>query len=406
MGDNRYNPNQEDSGSYLTQDDLRGGGDAGRQRDTSSARDYGASRQGREDWPGGERGSRGFGEERGYGDHGGRGYQGQEAYRGDRGRQGDGFRRDRGQGYQDRSLGEDRPRGDFGGAGNYGQGERQGQRFSHQEHHEGSGYGPYGQRGQAHSEGAYGHQGGGDTSHRGSQQGGYGYQASDYDYEDRGFMARAGDEVRRWFGDDRAQRRREMDQRYDERQGGGGGQGGQNWGGGQSNRDDRDESEARYPGGIRGYSNQRGPTFQDGEWIGTGSGWARGTDEDDYGSWRRQQIESLDRDYDEYRRENRQRFHSEFENWRTERQGQRGALRSVREHMEVVGADGEHVGTVDHVLGDRILLTKSDSNAGGKHHSIPSRWIQTVDEKVTIRKTAQEAIAAWREEAEQDDSNA
>ena len=38
-----------------------------------------------------------------------------------------------------------------------------------------------------------------------------------YDYDDRGFIARAGDEVRSWFGDDEAERRRNMDQRYDER---------------------------------------------------------------------------------------------------------------------------------------------------------------------------------------------
>ena len=29
----------------------------------------------------------------------------------------------------------------------------------------------------------------------------------------------------------------------------------------------------------------------------------------------------------------------------------------VREHMEVIGADGVHIGTVDHVDGDRIKLT-------------------------------------------------
>ena len=27
---------------------------------------------------------------------------------------------------------------------------------------------------------------------------------------------------------------------------------------------------------------------------------------------------------------------------------------AIREHMEVIGADGVHVGTVDHVEGDRI----------------------------------------------------
>ena len=30
----------------------------------------------------------------------------------------------------------------------------------------------------------------------------------------------------------------------------------------------------------------------------------------------------------------------------------------IKEHMEVIGADGVHVGTVDKVEGDRIKLTK------------------------------------------------
>ena len=37
----------------------------------------------------------------------------------------------------------------------------------------------------------------------------------------------------------------------------------------------------------------------------------------------------------------------------------------IREHMEVVGSDGEHVGTVDKVEGDRIKLTKDDPQAQG-----------------------------------------
>jgi hypothetical protein len=66
--------------------------------------------------------------------------------------------------------------------------------------------------------------------------------------------------------------------------------------------------------------------------------------------------------------------------------------------MEVLGSDGSHVGTVDKVKGDRILLTKNDRDAGGVHHSIPSRWIKTVDDKVTLSKSADEAKAAWKEE--------
>lgn len=167
--------------------------------------------------------------------------------------------------------------------------------------------------------------------------------------EDRGFLERAGDEVRAWFGDEEAERRREMDQRYDDR----------------SARSER----ARDAAG-------------DGH----------------YHAWRRQRIAELDRDYDEYRRENSQRFHNEFTSWRSERQGQRDSLSRVNEHMEVVGSDGSHVGTVDKVRGDRILLTRSDSDAGGHHHSIPSRWIQSVDDKVTLRKSAAEAQAHWRDE--------
>ncbi len=36
----------------------------------------------------------------------------------------------------------------------------------------------------------------------------------------------------------------------------------------------------------------------------------------------------------------------------------------IREHMEVIGADGGHVGTVDKVEGDRIKLTKKDDPDG------------------------------------------
>ncbi|MES2043458.1 MAG: DUF2171 domain-containing protein [Pseudomonadota bacterium] len=161
------------------------------------------------------------------------------------------------------------------------------------------------------------------------------------DDEDRGFFERAGDEVRSWFGDEEAERRRERDARRDQ------------------------------------------------------YGYGR---DDDYHGWRRSQIEALDRDYDEYRRENRARFENEFGTWRNERRSQRGALGRVTGHMEVVGADGAHVGTVDKVRGDRIVLTKSDNDAGGRHHSIPSRWIKSVDDKVTIARTADEAHTHWRDE--------
>ena len=126
----------------------------------------------------------------------------------------------------------------------------------------------------------------------------------------------------------------------------------------------------------------------------------RGHSEHDphYHEWRRQQIESLDRDYDEYRQENASRFESEFGAFREKRGQQRQHMGRVTEHMEVVGSDGQHVGKVDKVRDGRIVLTKSDPSAGGHHHSIPCGWLDSVDDKVTLNKTAEEAMQAWRDE--------
>ncbi len=127
---------------------------------------------------------------------------------------------------------------------------------------------------------------------------------------------------------------------------------------------------------------------------------SRGQSEYDphYHEWRRRQIESLDRDYDEYRRENASRFESEFGAWRERRGQQRQHMGRVTEHMEVVGSDGQHVGTVDKIRDGRIVLTKSDPSAGGHHHSIPCGWLESVDDKVILNKSAEEAMQAWRDE--------
>ncbi len=77
------------------------------------------------------------------------------------------------------------------------------------------------------------------------------------------------------------------------------------------------------------------------------------------------------------------------------------SISMVSEHMEVVGSDGARVGVVDKVRGDRIVLTRSDETAGGSHHSIPGGWIDSVDDKVRLGRTAQAAMAEW----ENDDNN-
>jgi hypothetical protein len=348
---------------------------------------------------------------------------------------------------------------------------------------------------------------------RGGSRGDYGRGGYGRDDDDRGFFERAGDEVRSWFGDDDAERRRERDYRRhgEERGEWGGGRDygrdddrswrggdrysgrGPGWrgdegsfGGGWGNQtpraggprrgrnDDREDrwdndysdrnrygsgvSEGYGAGGGFGPSDTRpdsvfgapgfdaefaGPRFDRADAGHTGThgvhpvasssggayGGGYGTSAAGFGSsarryaatgqnqggdrgsprggsdydphyqeWRNRRIEEIDRDYDEYRREHQSRFDQDFSAWRERRGEQRRSMGKVREHMEVIGSDGKHIGTVDKVRGERIILTKNDENAGGIHHSIPCSWIESVDEKVRVNKSADEAMNAWREE--------
>ena len=74
----------------------------------------------------------------------------------------------------------------------------------------------------------------------------------------------------------------------------------------------------------------------------------------------------------------------------------------IKEHMEVIGADGVHVGTVDHVEGDRIKLTKRDSGAQiegaegsheGHHHYISLGLVAGVEgDQVRLSATGANAV--------------
>jgi hypothetical protein len=57
----------------------------------------------------------------------------------------------------------------------------------------------------------------------------------------------------------------------------------------------------------------------------------------------------------------------------------------IQKEMEVVGLDGKHVGTVDHLeTADRIILSKNDPKAAGRHHLISIDWVDYVDQKVGL----------------------
>ena len=75
---------------------------------------------------------------------------------------------------------------------------------------------------------------------------------------------------------------------------------------------------------------------------------------------------------------------------------------AIKEDMNVIGADGVHIGTVDHLDGERIKLTKADSGAQlvegtgsheGHHHRIPLGLVAEVEgDKVRLSATAANAL--------------
>ena len=71
--------------------------------------------------------------------------------------------------------------------------------------------------------------------------------------------------------------------------------------------------------------------------------------------------------------------------------------KQIREHMEVVGSDGKHVGQVDSCDSDRIKLAKNDPAAKGQHHYIDLSDVERVDgNKLFLSVSADEAMQRWQ----------
>lgn len=234
--------------------------------------------------------------------------------------------------------------------------------------------------------------------------------------DDRGFFERAGDEIASWFGDEDGQRRHPN---------GGRPRGGQSWSGEEQGRGSRrpmnwTSSERDHRSGSSGYDRgsgeDRGYRPMAGNYGASSGGddrssstWGRddhrtgspaGTNRDSdrhYQEWRQRQLDDLDRDYDHYCRERQNRFENDFGTWRQGRQQKRQQLGSIREHMDVVGSDGQPVGQVDKVRGDRIILTKADAD-DHRHHWLDCSMVESIDgEQVRLNMPAEEAKSRFRD---------
>ena len=80
------------------------------------------------------------------------------------------------------------------------------------------------------------------------------------------------------------------------------------------------------------------------------------------------------------------------------------SIDQIREGMEVIGADGVHLGTVDRIEGERIKLTRPDSGQGGHegHHHFLAAGLVAEVEGDKVRLSANGDVAAELFEEEQD----
>lgn len=177
--------------------------------------------------------------------------------------------------------------------------------------------------------------------------------------EDRGFLDRAGDEIRSWFRDEEDERRGRGSWDRDRDPGRGGrdrgefggmaqggmrrsGDWGRGWGGQRSGRSGHAQSWGEANRGESGRSAGYG------DFGGTLGGFGNqrfGSSLDDhYRRWRDKQIEQLDRDYQDYCRECEQKFRQDFESWRrsrTSREPQGQAMSQAASSDELVLGAGQ-----------------------------------------------------------------
>ena len=77
-------------------------------------------------------------------------------------------------------------------------------------------------------------------------------------------------------------------------------------------------------------------------------------------------------------------------------------LENVREHMEVVGADDVHLGTVDRVEGGRIKLIRANSGVAhhDHHHYLLGGLVATVEGDRVRLSAKGDVVAALFEQEE------
>jgi len=68
----------------------------------------------------------------------------------------------------------------------------------------------------------------------------------------------------------------------------------------------------------------------------------------------------------------------------------------IRKNMEVVGACGNLIGTVDGIEDNNSIRLTVDGKAAGKNHLIPLDWVESVGRDVRLGRSCEEARREWQ----------
>jgi len=68
----------------------------------------------------------------------------------------------------------------------------------------------------------------------------------------------------------------------------------------------------------------------------------------------------------------------------------------IKEHMEVVGNDGGHVGIVDGIDPDGEIKLSRNDTPDRLHHFLPLATVEYVDDRVHLNRSSTRAMAEWR----------
>ena len=68
----------------------------------------------------------------------------------------------------------------------------------------------------------------------------------------------------------------------------------------------------------------------------------------------------------------------------------------IQKHMDVVSSRNEPLGSVDHIEGSEVKLVR---DVLGQHHLVPIAWIESIDDKIHLTRSAEEVERLWAGES-------